>query len=85
MVGLCVGQLEEQMTKYSELEVEAKEWEAQLSAATGGRPMSARPISRMHKAGRGGGPPKGGKGVRHNSTSLFYVIVSKLQEYLPCS
>ncbi|WAR26951.1 KN14E-like protein [Mya arenaria] len=53
--------LEEQMTKYSELEVEAKEWEAQLSAATGGRPMSARPISRMHKAGKGP-PPKGGKG-----------------------
>ncbi|KAH3820936.1 hypothetical protein DPMN_122687, partial [Dreissena polymorpha] len=54
--------LEVQMTKYSELEAEAKEWEAQLSAATGGRPMSARPISRMHKAGKGP-PTKGGKPV----------------------
>ena len=46
------------MTKFSELEAESKETEAQLSAVTGGRPPTARPFSRMVKPGQ-----KGAKGV----------------------
>lgn len=45
------------MTKFSELEAESKETEAQLSAVTGGRPTTARPFSRMVKPGQKG--PKG--------------------------
>lgn len=40
------------MNKFSELEAESKETEAHLSAVTGGRPVSARPFSRMVKAGQ---------------------------------
>lgn len=50
--------LEEQMNKFSELEAESKETEAQLSAVTGGRPPTARPFSRMVKPGQ-----KGAKGA----------------------
>ena len=62
-------QNEELTMKLSELEVENKQTEAQLSAATGGRPKTARPVSRMMVAGKVG---KGGKGVTT-------VICKKLQ------
>ncbi|XP_053378155.1 kinesin-like protein klp-3 isoform X3 [Mercenaria mercenaria] len=50
--------LELQETKFSELEAESKDTEAQLSAVTGGRPPTARPFSRMVKPGQ-----KGAKGA----------------------
>lgn len=50
--------------KVSELEVENKQTEAQLSAATGGRPKTARPVSRMMVAGKVGKGGKGGKQVQ---------------------
>lgn len=55
---------EELTLKLSELEVENKQTEAQLSAATGGRPKTARPISRMMVAGKVGKGGKGGKQVQ---------------------
>ena len=60
VIELLFWQNEALTLKLSELEVENKQTEAQLSAATGGRPKTARPVSRMMVAGKVG---KGGKGV----------------------
>ena len=49
-----IYQLEEQSNKLSEIEAESKQTEAQMSAMTGGRPKSARPITRMAMAAKGG-------------------------------
>ena len=54
------------MNKNTDQEAEYKEMEAQLSAATGGRPMTARPVSRMIKPGKG--PPMKGMAAGKVST-----------------
>lgn len=56
--------LEEQTNKMSEIEAESKQTEAQISAMTGGRPKSARPVSVMMKAGKGGKQKGGIKQVK---------------------
>lgn len=65
-------QNEDLIKKLSELEVENKQTEAQLSAATGGRPKTARPVSRMMVAGKVG---KGGKGVSRSTFHMEYTCI----------
>ena len=69
----CLLQQNEDLTKkLSELEVENKQTEAQLSAATGGRPKTARPVTRLAMAGKQG---KAGKGVSLNLVQFFLQFV----------